>query len=178
MGMPSRVNSAFEIAVFFIDKASSENEYIQPQKLHGLLFLSQAYFSVAFQGRKLMPAVFVADERGPLEPNLYVAFSSGRTDIDLNTSLPEDVLNFLNLIWKRFGKMKTERLISKSKENSAYKKARKRGQRAEILFSEMRIAYNSSSNITTPVGSVPKNAYQPQSGKTVRIKKWMPGQKS
>ena len=176
--MPSKVNSAFEIAVFFIDKASSENEYIQPQKLHGLLFLSQAYFSVAFQGRKLMPAVFVADERGPLEPNLYVAFSSGLPDIDLNTALPDEVLNFLNVIWKRFGTMKTERLISKSKENSAYKKAIKRGQRSEILLSDMRIAFNSSANIKKSISSEPENAYQPQSGKIVNIKKWNPGQKA
>jgi len=66
--MAAEVNNAFDVAFFFADTALAENEYLQPQKLQGLLFLSQAYFAVAFEGRKLMPAVFVADERRPLEP--------------------------------------------------------------------------------------------------------------
>ena len=176
--MPSSVDSAFEIAVFFIEKASLENEYIQPQKLHGLLFLSQAYFSVGFQGRKLMPAVFVADERGPIEPNLYLALSSVCPNIDLNSTLPDDVIKFLNEIWRRFGQMETERVIRKSKENSAYTTAVQRGRRSEILFSEIRTAFTNSQNIAKSMTPEPVKAYQSQSGRTVSIKKWTPGQKA
>ena len=125
-----------------------------------------------------MPAIFVADERGPLEPNLYVALSSGRPNIDLNSRLPDDVKNFLNEIWKRFGHMATEQVISKSKENSAYNTALNRGRRSEILFSEMRTAFTNARNRAKFMTSEPVKAYQSQSGRTVSIKKWNPGQKA
>ncbi|MBI1986433.1 MAG: hypothetical protein HYS64_07120 [Rhodospirillales bacterium] len=66
--MPADVDNAFDIAFWFADTALNENEYLQPQKLQQLLFIAQAYYCVAYNGRKLMPAVFVADERGPIEP--------------------------------------------------------------------------------------------------------------
>ena len=89
--MPADVSNAFDVAFFFVDMALSENTYLQPQKLQSLMFLSQSYYALAFEGRKLMPAVFVADERGPLEPNIYMAFSKGRPDLDVDYFLPPEV---------------------------------------------------------------------------------------
>ena len=99
--MPADVSNAFDVAFFFADMALAENEYLQPQKLQGLMFLAQSYYVAAFKGRKLMPAVFVADERGPLEPNVYMAFSKGRPDIDADLFLPHEVESFLDGIWRR-----------------------------------------------------------------------------
>lgn len=45
--MPAEVDSGVEIALWFSDQALHRNEYLQPQKLHKLLFLAQAYFAVA-----------------------------------------------------------------------------------------------------------------------------------
>ena len=73
--MPADVENAFDIAFWFADTALNENEYLQPQKLQRLLFIAQAYYTVAFNGRKLMPAVFIAEEMGPIEPqHLYSVF--------------------------------------------------------------------------------------------------------
>ena len=95
--------STFDVAFWFADTALNNNEYLQPQKLHRLLFLSQAYFSVAYGGRKLMPAVFIAEEGGPVEPKMYKAFSKGRPDVDAELFLPQEVESFLESIWRRFG---------------------------------------------------------------------------
>ena len=54
--MPADVENAFDIAFWFADTALNENQYLQPQKLQRLLFIAQAYYTVAFNGRKLMPA--------------------------------------------------------------------------------------------------------------------------
>ena len=42
--MQPAVFSTFDVAFWFADTALNNNEYLQPQKLHRLLFLSQAYF--------------------------------------------------------------------------------------------------------------------------------------
>ena len=135
--MPADVNNAFDVAFWFADTALNENEYLQPQKLQRLLFLSQSYYAIIQKGRKLMPAVFVADEIGPMEPNIYMAFSRGRPDIDAELFLPHEVEEFLSGIWRRFGHMSIERLNKITNETLAYKDALKRGPRAEITIKEM-----------------------------------------
>ena len=43
---------------------------------------------------------------GPIEPNIYMAFSKGRPDVDARLFLPHDVETFLDGIWRRFGEPK------------------------------------------------------------------------
>ena len=173
--MPAEVSNAFDIAFFFADTALAENEYLQPQKLQCLLFLSQAYYSVAFEGLKLMPSVFVADERGPLEPNVYLAFSKGRPDIDANLFLPAEVESFLTAIWQRFGHVSTDKIVKMTKGTHAYKNARRRGHRAEIFLNEMRVSFIRAEN-TPGINQVVKpKLYRTQSGKNVTVKRWVPG---
>lgn len=175
--MPAEVNNAFDVAFFFADTALAENEYLQPQKLQGLLFLAQSYFAVAFKGRKLMPATFVADERGPLEPNVYIAFSKGRPEIDADLFLPAEVESFLDAIWRRFGHMSTDKLTRMSKATTAYRKARNRGHRAEIHLDEMRLSFIRAEK-TPGVGQVVRpKVYRTQSGKNVTVQRWVPGTK-
>ena len=76
--MPADVDNAFVIAFWFEDAALKNNEPLQPQKMQRLLFISQAYYAVINNGRKLMPAVFVANELGPIEPNVFVGAHSSK----------------------------------------------------------------------------------------------------
>ena len=66
--MPSAVDSVFEIAFWFSDRALNDNEYLQPIKLQYLMFLAQSYYAVAYEGKRLVPAIFVAEVVGPIEP--------------------------------------------------------------------------------------------------------------
>ena len=130
--MPSDVNNAFDVAFWFADTALNENEYLQQQKLQRLLYIAQGYYAIVHKGRKLMPAVFVADAAGPIEPNIFMAFSRGRPDIEAELFLPHEVEEFLSQLWRRFGHMPIDRLNAITKETSAYKNALERGPRAEI----------------------------------------------
>ena len=40
--MPAAVDSAFELAFWFCDRALNDGEYLQPIKMHYLMYLSQA----------------------------------------------------------------------------------------------------------------------------------------
>jgi len=173
--MPAAVDSAFDVAFWFTDTALNSNEYLQPQKLHRLMFVAQAYFAVLNKGRKLMPSVFVASEMGPIEPNVYAAFSKGRPDMEVNLFLPEDVEEFLDTIWRRFGHYSADRLTQMTKATAAYKKARKLGLRAEITLESMRTAFTRGED-TPAVGQVfrPK-VMRSHTGKPVTVKAWVPG---
>ena len=176
--MPADVSNAFDIAFFFVDTALAENTYLQPQKLHNLMFLSQSYYAVAFKGRKLMPAVFVADERGPLEPNIYMAFSKGRPDLDVDYFLPTEVENFLKAIWERFSDHSTDKTTSMIKKTEAFKLAKRRGNRAEIMLKDMQNSF-SHGHIEASVDSLIKpRVYRTQSGRPVTVKAWNPGDKA
>ena len=59
---PTAVESCFEIAFWFLDRALNDGEYLQPPKLQRLMYLAQAYFAVVQNGAKLMPATFVAHD--------------------------------------------------------------------------------------------------------------------
>ncbi len=80
------VDSCFDIAFWLFDRALEEGEYLQPQKLHRLMYLTQAYFASARHGAKPMPAVFVIGSDGPFEPNMYRAMERGRPMVD--TAIP------------------------------------------------------------------------------------------
>ncbi|MAH84912.1 MAG: hypothetical protein CBB68_11535 [Rhodospirillaceae bacterium TMED8] len=176
--MPADVSNAFDVALFFSDAALSENKYLQPQKLQSLLFLAQAYYSVAFQDRKLMPAVFVADELGPLEPNVYVALSRGKLEATQGLSLPREVERFLEAIWRRFGHMSSEKVIHLTSSTEAYKRAYKRGKQAEIDPAEMRSSFIRTEKMPHIDQVIKPKIYRTQSGKPVVVKSWVPGNKS
>ncbi len=175
--MPADLDSAFDVAFWFADQALDSNEYLQPQKLHRLLFLAQAYYAVAFEGRKLMPAVFVADDLGPLEPNVFRAFSRGRPDVDIELFMPPEIDAFLRGIWNRFGSQSADRLTRLTKRSAAYQKAFKRGKRAEIPLDQMRLSYTRDEGGPAVTRVVPPKVLITQSGRAVKIKSWVPGSK-
>jgi len=175
--MPAAVKTAFDVAFYFADMALKDNEYLQPQKLQRLLFISQAYYSVAFNGHKLMPAVFIADEMGPIEPNIYTAFSKGRPDVDADLFLPQEVQSFLDNIWRRFGHYSAERLTKMTKETTAYKHAIMRGYRAEIPLDAMRVSFVRAEQTPSVDRIVKPKVMRTQSGRAVTVKAWVPGAK-
>lgn len=176
--MPAAVNSAFDVALWFSDKALDDNEYLQPQKLHRLLFLSQAYFAAAFRGRSLMPAVFVAEEMGPIEPNLYKAFANGRPNVDVDAVLDDDVESFLDGIWGRFGHHSVEHLSRIVNQSTAYRKALAQGLRAEIPLQAMVNSFVRPDGAPAVNQVLKSRMMRSQTGERVRVKAWMPGTKS
>ncbi len=172
--MQPAVSSAFDVAFWFADTALNDNEYLQPQKMQRLLFLSQAYFAVAYNGRILMPAVFVADEMGPVEPNVYVAFSRGRPNVEVEMFLDPDVEQFLDSIWRRFGHFSAERLTKVIKQSEAFRQAFKRGRRSVITTDAMRLAFTRAEDTPGVETVVKPKLMRSSSGKAVAVKAWAP----
>ena len=176
--MPADVNSAFDIAFWFSDMAMNENIAMQPQRLQRMLFISQAYYSVAYPKRKLMPAIFVADELGPVEPNIFMAFSKGRPDVDVEIFLAHEVESFLRSVWERFSHYDMDRLNEVTNETLAFKQARNRGDRSEITLEAMRLSF-ARNETSHDVRSVMKpKIMRTQSGRPVVVKAWNPASKS
>ncbi len=175
--MQPAVFSTFDVAFWFADTALNHNEYLQPQKLHRLLFLSQAYYSVAYGGRKLMPAVFIAEEGGPIEPNMYKAFSKGRPDVDAELFLPQEVESFLESIWRRFGHHSPENISRIAKETLAYRQAYKKARGTEITIEAMRLSFSRAEEAPALDQVIKPKVMRSQSGKPVTVKAWVPGAK-
>lgn len=172
--MRPAVKSAFDIAFWFADTALNENEYLQPQKLHRLMFLAQAYYAVAYEGRVLMPGFFVADDMGPLEPNIYAAYSKGRPDIDAELFLPEEVEGFLQNIWRRFGHFSADKLTRLTKETKAFKLAHKMGPGTEITVEAMRLSITRADETPGVDQVIKPKVLRTQTGKPVTVQSWKP----
>ena len=174
--MPPAVDSAFDIAFWFTDQALNNNEYLQPQKLQRLLFLAQSYYSVAFEGKTLMPAYFIADDMGPIEPNVYKAFAKGRPNVDAEIFIAPEVEEFLDMIWRRFGQHSVDHLTRISKKSQAYSLAYKRARRSEISLQAMRLAFTRAEDGAPTVSKVmgPK-VLRSHTGKPVAVRSWTPG---
>lgn len=175
--MPTAVESTFDVVAWFHDRALDDNEYLQPQKLHRLLYLAQAYYAVAHYGRKLMPATFVADEMGPVEPDVFRAFEASRPYIE-PAPLPDSVSHFLDSIWRRFGAHSADHLSRHLRGHKPYLDALGRGPRAEIPLEDMRAFYGRARDPAKAAPGVRNvmraRVMRSQTGKPVAVSQWMP----
>ena len=174
-------DSSFDVAQFFIERAQLDGEYMQPPKLHRLLFLAQAYYAVAYNGQLLMPAVFVADIDGPVEPGVFRASELGRPKLEVR-KLPSDLAHFLDSVYRRFAQHSTDYLTKMIAGHKPVKDAMEQGPRTIITVQAMIAFYGKRPTAAKiaqgvlPVQDVirPK-VMKSQSGKPVSVQKWFPG---
>ncbi len=102
--MPSAIRSALDVAVWFEARAEQGGFRLAPLKLQALLYLAQATYAGAKDGRRLMPSLFVAGPVGPVEPNLYVILELGLPNI-VPATPSREVEACLSHIWRRFGRL-------------------------------------------------------------------------
>ena len=164
---PTAVESSFEVAFWFLDRATDDGEYLQPQKLHRLMFLAHAYFGVLQGSAKLMPATFIAMDEGPIEPTVFRAFARGRPLIDLK---PIDELprHILDSVWRQFGAHSTEHLNKLIRRHPPYADALAAAPGAEILFEAMVDFYGTQGLTRRPAAGNLNDA--PTAGKVLRPK--------
>jgi uncharacterized phage-associated protein len=98
----TQIRSALDVALWFHERAESAGGKLNPGRLHCLLYLSQARWASQSQGRKFMPATFIATGRGPLEPTIYHIFENGRPAVDAIYPTGRAEV-FLHEIWDRYG---------------------------------------------------------------------------
>lgn len=184
------VDSCFDVAFWLLDRALDEGEYLQPQKMHRLMFLAQGYFASARHGEKLMPATFVYGPEGPIEPTVYRAMERGRPMVD-TARLEEEVEHVLDSVWRQFGAKSVERLNSAINSHPPVLDAKENGEGTEITFDAMVEFYLKalSQNLSrakktkSGIGEVdappPDRVLRPKimrshTGKTVAVNRWTP----
>ena len=172
--MPAAVDSAFELAFWFCDRALNDSEYLQPVKMHYLMYLSQAYYATAYNGKKLVPAVFVAEDFGPIEPSVFRAWSQGRPKFEGKNIISDEAAAFADSVWRRFGHHSAEHLAKLCRKSPAYLAALKRGKRAEISLKEMIVSFAKAQNSPAVDQIVKPKIMRSHKGRAVEVKSWTP----
>lgn len=169
--MTAALSSAFEAAYWFLGRAGSAGIRLAPLHLQQLLYLAQGAYA-AVHGREMMPAVFVADERGPIEPNVHAALSAAQPEIDLDGLLPIAAEAVLQGIWRHYGQQSLESVLQITRATPGYVQASAVGGRATIEPKLMR-------NVQIPMeqvdGQEPTRLLRSQSGRAVSVAPWLPG---
>lgn len=178
---PPVCDSPFEVAFWLIHRAKEDGEYLQPQKLHRLMYLAQAYYGALTRGQKLMPALFVCSAFGPIEPSTFRAFESGPPKFAIQP-VPEQAKHFLDSLWRRFGAHSGDYLTKMTTNHPPYVEAMTLGNRVEISFASMMSYYNrrpkAEDGDRTGAPSL-DNVLRPRvmrshKGKPVNVHSWMP----
>ncbi|MFN3076273.1 MAG: type II toxin-antitoxin system antitoxin SocA domain-containing protein [Alphaproteobacteria bacterium] len=182
MAVPA-CDSVFDVVFWLIDRALNDKEYLAPQKMHHLLYLSQAYHAVLNRGARLVPAVFIAHEMGPMEPNVYRIFQSSERPYIERLMVPEGVEDFLDTIWRRFGHYSADYLNRALKLHPPYAEALRQAPRTEITLAAMIKFYSRTRNDSETRATTAPNAERmvkpkvltTQTGRAVTVKQWIPG---
>ena len=161
--------TSFDVVIWLLDRARAEDTYLQPRKLQCLLFLAQAHFAAAYDGRVLMPSFFIMDDAGPLDPNLYRALERGRPEVS-EKPLDDEILMFLDAVWRRYRNADALRLDQLISKQGVAEDAICDRDNAEITIAAMQRMFGKGDK--KPL-SGPKIA-ETQTGRKVTLQKWMP----
>ncbi len=169
--MAPLVRSSFDIAIWFLERARAADGYLQPRKLHTLLFLAQAHFAAANKGAMLMPSVFVMTGNGPLEPNIFRALEYGRPKLTEEPP-PAAAVTFLDAVWQRYGSKDVawldEMISDYGKDELAIRK--REGDEIPIAVMARIFAKPAESMVE------PSRVLRSQAGRAVAVEKWQPGE--
>jgi uncharacterized phage-associated protein len=183
---PPVCDTPFDVAAWLMDRAMQDGEYLQPQKLHRIMYLAQAYYAAASKGQRLMPAIFVTSTFGPIEPCTFRAFENGRPELQIRP-IPVTQKHFLDSVWRRFGAHTVDYLNRMIGEHSPYLEAQMHGLRGEISLDSMVEFYGrqrpsteaSQGSGATRAPPTVEQVMRPRvmrshKGKPVNVHPWMP----
>ena len=179
MEIPS-ADSVFDVAEWFLDTALNDGEYLQPMKMQYLIYLAQGYYAAVTGGKRFVPAVFLATERGPVEPNSYRIYGSQRPVLQYR-SMPRGTQSFLQTIWARFGAYSPDYICRLISTHAPYAEAFAAGGGSEIDIAAMADYYarktTGDERLKTAASDGGTRILRSQSGKAVAVKKWLPPKK-
>lgn len=164
--IPPAARTALDVAIWFLDRARADDRHLPFQTLHRLLYLAQSHFA-AEVGGTLMPAIFLAEDGGPVEPNLQRLLADGRPDELMVDILIGRVRDFLGTVWDRYAHMPVERLNDLVAKNTAYVETG-RGHIIDTAAMAAAIA------VMAPPPQPPVRVLRTQSGAPVAVRAWTP----
>jgi uncharacterized phage-associated protein len=164
--IPPAARTALDVATWFLDRARADDSHLPFQTLHRLLYLAQSHFA-AEVGGMLMPAIFLAEDGGPVEPNLQRLLADGRPGEILVETLIGRVREFLGSVWDRYAHMPIERLNDLVAKNKAYVETG-RGHIIDIA------AMAAAVTMVAPPPPPPLRVLRTQKGAPVAVRVWTP----
>jgi len=164
--LPPAARTALDVAIWFLDRARAADSHLPFQKLHRLLYLAQSVYA-AQTGGALMPAIFLAEEAGPTEPNLQRLLADGRPKDILVEAPIGQVRDFLESIWERYAHMPVERLNDQVSKNQAYRDTA-RGYVIDTAAMATAIA------VPSAPPAPPVRVLRSQNGAAVTVRPWSP----
>ncbi len=170
------VDSVFDATEWFLDTALNDGEYLQPMKMQFLLFLAQGYYAALTNGKRFIPAVFLATERGPVEPNSYRLYDSERPVLSTR-KMNRVTDSFLKTIWGRFGAYTPDYIYRLIATHSPYVEAFASGDKTEISLASMTDFYAGRAEKDERLKKAEfggTRIMRSQTGKAVAVKKWIP----
>jgi uncharacterized phage-associated protein len=163
---PPAARTALDVAIWFLDRARADDSHLAFQKLHRLLYLAQSLF-IAQTGGLLMPVIFLAEDSGPVEPNLQRLLADGRPDAITVEAPIGTVRDFLESVWVRYAHMPTERLNELVARNRAFMETA-RGHVIDPAAMGQALAQP----VLPP--ALPLRVLRSQSGAPVAVRTWSP----
>ena len=163
------MRSTLDGAFWFVERADSVGVSLSNRKLQSLLYLAQAHFANANGGRRLMPAIFLAADAGPLEPTIYHIFQDGPPRI-INTVPGAKVEAFLSEVWRRYAQLSDDDLAGEVAEDRHYRSAHAQGRMHEV-----RIAGPGRDENPKVVQAAPPGGPTPMTADGRKAAKWTPG---
>ena len=176
--------SSFDVATWLLNRARHDGQPMPSPRLQRLLYLAQAHFAAATGGQRLMPSVFIATRRGPIEPNLIRVHDLGAAIIEVE-SLRQPVVEFLEGIWMAFAALPQERLNAMVMESRPVKAAMKVGIGAVISEQAMAESHGKKQVTAAQTAAVAGLGASSRRGRSKvpryhrgkPVSRWVPGQK-
>lgn len=132
--------SPLDVAFWLLERAVSERQAPDLRRLRLLLYLAQAHYAGERSGAKLMPATFVAETDGPVEPTIALVLESGLQD-PWSPQLADPIVDFLQRFWRRYGALPAVALQRLIGADRIWTAALAAGAGTEITVDAMQQAY-------------------------------------
>jgi uncharacterized phage-associated protein len=168
--------TSFDIAIWFLDRARADDSYLQPRRLQCLLFLAQAHFAASHEGRPLMPAFFVVDDSGPLDPNVHRTLQNGRPEFE-EAPLDPEIVKFLTAVWTRYKNADALRLDQLIARRGADEDAVCNRDQSEVTLLAMQRMFGAGAGKKNKNKITGPTLAETATGRKVTITKWSPARK-
>lgn len=149
-------DSSLEVAFWFLNRARSEDWFLEHEKLQSLLFLAQMHYLAAHPHTLLMPSLFISDSNGYTEPTIAKLHAAGQLP-EVAIRFPTGISAFLEKIWNIYGLMTNRQINNLIKERIGSSDT-SGSQKTIVNFKTLVEKFKSNSKINTrKAGSEPKN---------------------
>lgn len=135
MSIPA-TDSAIDVAYWFFERSEKDRQYLENERLYHLIFAAQLNYAQKFKGQVLVPSLFVCDELGFTEPNLFKMFSLGRPFMPV-VKFSDPIEAFLESIWQKYGKLNLFEFTQLIKNSTAYKECFTEGEKHLINVNDI-----------------------------------------